>query len=83
MPSSASPTKRSSAPSLAFAAKWLREVHRYNVRVNHCYAEEGWFYDCLHLLDWTYFNSDVYDTYEEAYAAGIEGVVDNLKGGEE
>ena len=71
------------APTLALAARWLREVHHYAVCVWYTADYRKWFYaygDMNNMaFDVEYNISDfIYDSYEEALEAGISFTLKKL-----
>ena len=65
------------APSLYVAMKWLREVH--NIALNVCYLLGMWSYTVYRTdVGSSGFNSEDFDTYEEACEAGIKYCLENL-----
>lgn len=66
-----------SAPTLQMAMKWLREVH--NLALNVCYLLGMWSYSVYRIdVNSSGFNSEDFDTYEEACEAGIRYCLENL-----
>ena len=66
-----------SAPTLQMAMKWLREVH--NLALNVCYLLGMWSYSVYRTdVSSSGFNSEDFDTYEEACEAGIRHCLENL-----
>lgn len=73
-----------SRPTLALAARWLREVHHYAVCVWYSAEHEKWFYAHGNLdnmmFDEEYSISDfIYDSYEEALEAGLKRGLELVK----
>lgn len=72
-----------SAPTLTIAAKWLRQVHKINIRASYLPYSNQWFYDLL-SLDRSLEVEDCYDihfsTYEDALSGGISAVIELLIG---
>ena len=65
------------APTLQMAMKWLREVH--NLALNVCYLLGMWSYSVYRTdVSSSGFNSEDFDTYEEACEAGIRHCLENL-----
>lgn len=70
-----------SAPTLAEAAKWLREIHKLSIRINYSQTHKNWFFDILNLDDGSYTDSDIdeyYSTYEKALSAGLDAALELL-----
>lgn len=66
-----------SAPTFQMAMKWLREVH--NLALNVCYLLGMWSYSVYRTdVSSSGFNSEDFDTYEEACEAGIRYCLENL-----
>ena len=64
-------------PTLQMAMKWLREVH--NIALNVCYLVGMWSYSVYRTdVSSSGFNSEDFDTYEEACEAGIKFCLENL-----
>ena len=73
-----------SRPTLALAARWLREVHHYAVCVWYSAEREKWFYAHGNLddmmFDEEYSISDfIYDSYEQALEAGLQEAIKLIK----
>lgn len=65
-------TPSCSAPTLAHAQKWLREVKHISVRVSYIAYHKAWFADWLNLDSGEFDDTDAtFATYEEALADGI------------
>lgn len=65
------------APTLQMAMKWLREVH--NIALNVCYFLGMWSYSVYRTdVNSSGYNSEDFDTYEEACEAGIKFCLENL-----
>ena len=65
------------AVTLQMAMKWLREVH--NIALNVCYLLGTWAYIIYRTdVSTSRFNSEDFDTYEEACEAGIKHCLENL-----
>lgn len=69
-----------SAPTLYEAAKWLREVKNWSVRVNYSRENREWFYDILNMETGDYDDGgDCYfQSYEEAFSAGVSAILSKL-----
>ena len=72
------------APTLALAARWLREVHHYAVCVWFTIDYNKWFYaygDTESMaFDEEYSISDfIYDSYEQALEAGLREAIKLIK----
>lgn len=69
-----------SAPSLYEAAKWLREVKGWSVRLNYSRSNREWFYDILNMGNGDYDDGDDYyfQSYEEAFSAGVSAILARL-----
>lgn len=73
-----------SCPTQALAARWLREVHHYAVCVWFSKDHEKWFYahgnmDNI-MFDTDYCISEyIYDSYEEAFEAGLQEAIKLIK----
>lgn len=66
-----------SAPTLQMTMKWLREVH--NIAINVCYLLGMWSYSVYRTdVSSSGFNSEDFDTYEEACEAAIKYCLENL-----
>ena len=64
-------------PTLQMTMKWLREVH--NIAINVCYLLGMWSYSVYRTdVSSLGFNSEDFDTYEEACEAGIKYCLENL-----
>ena len=64
-------------PTLQMAMKWLREVH--NIAINVCYLLGMWSYSVYRTdVSSSGFNSEDFDTYEEACEDGIRYCLENL-----
>ena len=64
-------------PTLQMAMKWLREVH--NIALNVCYLLGMWSYSVYRTdVNSSGFNSEDFDTYEEACEDGIRYCLENL-----
>ena len=73
-----------SRPTLALAARWLREVHHYVVCVWYTADYRKWFYAYGDMnsmaFDAEYNISDfIYDSYEEALEAGLQEAIKLIK----
>ena len=65
------------APTLWVAMKWLREVH--NIALNVCYLLGMWSYSVYRTdVSSSGFNSEDFDTYEEACESAIKYCLENL-----
>lgn len=65
------------APTLQMAMKWLREVH--NIALNVCYFLGMWSYTVYRTdVSSSGYNSENFDTYEEACEDGIKFCLENL-----
>ena len=66
-----------SAPTIQMTMKWLREVH--NIALNVCYFLGMWSYSVYRTdVSSSGFNSEDFDTYEEACEAAIKYCLENL-----
>lgn len=66
-----------SRPSQSLVMKWLREVH--NIALNVCYLLGMWSYSVYRTdVSSSGFNSEDFDTYEEACEAAILYAIKNL-----
>ena len=73
-----------SCPTLALAARWLREVHHYAVCVWYSADYEKWFYahgDMNNMaFDVEYNISEfIFDSYEQALEAGLQEAIKLIK----
>ena len=73
-----------SRPTLALAARWLRELHNYAVCVWYSKNHEKWFYahgDMNNIVfDTDYLISEYeFDSYEEALEAGLKAALKLIK----
>lgn len=67
------------APTLASAAKWLRNTKHISTRVHYSSLVKRWFFDTLHLDCLKYSEGeDYYQSYEAALEAAINDVLDSL-----
>lgn len=69
-----------SRPTLALAARWLREVHHYAICVWFSKDHEKWFYahwDMDNMAFDTNYNISefIFDSYEEAFKAGLQEAI--------
>ena len=69
-----------SRPTLALAARWLREVHHYAICVWFSKDHEKWFYahgDMDNMVFDTNYNISefIFDSYEEAFEAGMQEAI--------
>jgi len=68
------------APSLAQAAKWLREAKGMNVYPLYDYYVKKWYFHCGSGTYWYVTNgAAVYPTYEAALSAGIDAALEMIK----
>ena len=66
-----------SCPTLQMAMKWLREVH--NIALNVCYLVGMWSYSVYRTdVSSSGYNSENFDTYEEACEDGIKFCLENF-----
>lgn len=70
------------APTQSVATRWLREVHKLNIRVNYFSDYREWFFDILNLEDDFYYDGgldEYFATYEAALSAGIDAVLELIE----
>ena len=76
--------KACSRPTLALAARWLREVHHYAVCVWFSQEDGKWFYahgdiESMVFTEDYSISEFIYETYEEALEAGLQEAIKLIK----
>lgn len=67
-------------PILQKAVEYLRNKRWVSLRISKSLLNGKWFYDCLDLVDGSYFDSDdYYDDYNEAENDGICDICNYIK----
>ncbi len=67
------------APTLAQAAKWLREVKEIKIYSMYDYFDKMWYFHCGLRLNSIKNSATVYSTYESALSTGIDAALDIVK----